>query len=137
MGVKRNWAAVGGREVLLRGALKTERIKVHEWECEIILREMSAAQVVEFVRFNRAQDAEDPGADMKRAAWTLITCWIDEASDPVLELTDIDLLLATQPAALINRLSTRAGMLSGMIPAALETAEKNYESSQSEDSGTP
>ena len=124
-----------GREVLLRHVLRTEVVEVDEWGGKVILREMSAAQVVDFVRMNRAQDDNDPGADMRRAAWTLITCWVDEAGEPVLTTDDVDMLLATQPAALINRLSTRAGVLSGMIPEAAAVAEKNSGSSQSDESG--
>jgi hypothetical protein len=127
--------AAVGREILQRHVLRTEVVEVDEWGGKIILREMSAAQVVEFVRMNRAQDDTDAGADMRRAAWTLITCWVDEAGDPILEPEDIDVLLATQPASLINRLSTRAGILSGMIPDAAAVAEKNSGSSQSEESG--
>lgn len=136
-----------GRGVLLKPVLRTETVTVPEWEGPIILREMSAAQVIEFVRFNHGQADDDPGADMRRAAWTVVACWMDEAGDPILTEEDIPLLLATQPANLINRLSVRAAVLSGMLPAsALESgekydagtvAEKNSESSQSAESGTP
>jgi hypothetical protein len=126
-----------GRDILTRTALKTERVEVPELGGTVILREMSAAQVVEFVRYMAAQDGGDAGADMRRATWTLITCMVDEAGDQVMGLDDMDAIMATLPANLINRLSTRAGVLSGMIPDAIASAEKNSESRQSDDSGTP
>lgn len=124
-----------GRDIFTISVLRTERVKVPEWEGEIILREMSAAQVVDFIRFISAQAADDPGSDMRRAAWTLVTCWVDEDGNQVLTVEDIDMLLETQPAALLNRLSTLAGVLSGMLPDAAAVAEKNSESRQSVESG--
>ena len=136
-----------GREVFLRAVLKTETVDVPEWGGPILLRELSAAQVVEFVRMNRAQADTDPGADMHRAAWTVIACWVDEAGDPILTEDDMAMLLATQPASLINRISVRAAVLSGMLPRELAAdakapdpvavAEKNSESSQGLEPGTP
>jgi hypothetical protein len=134
-----------GREVLKRSVLKTETVDMPEWGGPVILREMSAAQVVEFNRFARAVSDDEAGADMRRAAWTVVTCWVDEAGDQILSEEDAPILLATQTSTLIIRLSLRALVLSGMLPGrALEpgekydagaVAEKNSESSQSAESG--
>jgi len=125
-----------GREVLTRQILKTERVEVPEWEGEIILRELSAAQVGEMAKFGDAQQMQaNPGSAMELAAWVLVSSWVDADGAPILTVDDVPMLLATQTADLINRLATRVMMLSGMAPRALASAEKNSESRQNDDSG--
>ena len=132
-----NGAALG-REVLTRRVLKTECVAVPEWEGDIILRAMSGAQTMEFTTVGASIDPKaDPGAALKLAAWVLTECWVDEEGDRVLAPEDVDTLLATQTADVINRLATRAMQISGLAPEAIASAEKNSESSRSEDSGTP
>jgi hypothetical protein len=128
---------IAGREVLARPTLKTERVKVEEWEATVILRELSAAQTAAMGAMGTEPGAGAPGASMRLAAWVLVAAWVDEAGDPALGVEDIDMLLETQSTDLINRLATRVMVLSGLAPDALADAEKKSESSLSEDSGTP
>ena len=127
-----------GRDVLARRVLKSERVRVDEWEGSIILRQMSGAETIEFTQLGTSIDPKaDPGAALKLAAYVLTVCWVDEAGARVLTADDADDLLKTQTADVINRLATRAMQLSGLAPTAIASAEKNSESHQNGDSGTP
>ncbi len=127
-----------GRDILQRSVLRTERIDVPEWDGEIILRSLSAAQTAEFSKFGKSQDAAaDPSASLRLAAWVLVHSWIDETGAPGLTVDYIDALLEGNSVDLINGLGKRAMQISGLAKDALASAEKNSESSQSSDSGTP
>jgi hypothetical protein len=126
-----------GREVLLRSVLKTVCVEVPEWEGDIYLRQMSGTQTMAFTALGAAIDPKaDPGAALRLAAWVLTATWVDDGGSQVLTANDIDDLLATQTADVINRLATRAMQISGLAPDAIASAEKNSESSRSADSGT-
>lgn len=127
-----------GRDILARRPLRSERVDVPEWDGEIILRSLSAAQTAEFASFGKAQNAAtDPAASLRLAAWVIIHSWIDESGAPVLTEADTDALLEGSSVDLINNLGKRAMQISGLAPDALASAAKNSESSQSNDSGTP
>ena len=115
------------RQVLTQAGRKVERVAVAEWEGEILLRALSAAQTIAFIEFARAQgDAVD--ANLRTAAWLLVAAWVDEAGAPILTLDDLDELLANQTAALLHRLGLEVSVLTGMSPQAVASAEKNLES---------
>lgn len=126
-----------GREVFNASVLKTKRLKVPEWDGEIIVRELSAAQTAELAAFGPTGDVQlDPHSALRVAAWAVVAAWVDEEGSPVLTSADIDMLLSTQTPDVINRLASEIMGLSGMAPKALEVAAKNSVSSQSDDSGT-
>lgn len=62
-------------------------------------------------------------------------CAINGDGKPLFSDADIP-FLEQKSARALNRLATRIGIKNGLYPGALEEAEKNSESSQSEDSGT-
>jgi hypothetical protein len=118
------------RQLLNRAGAQVKRVAVPEWESEMLLRALSAAQLIDFIEYSNAQ-GNDVGANLRTAAWLIVAGWVDEAGDPVLGFEDIQLLLATQPADLINRLGQAVSAVSGLIPEAVASAEKNSESNQS------
>ena len=123
--------------MLSASALKTKRLKVPEWDGEIIVRELSAAQTAELATFGPTGDVQlDAHSALRVAAWAVVAAWVDEQGAPVLTSADIDMLLTTQTTDTINRLASEIMALSGMAPKALEVATKNSASSQSDDSGT-
>lgn len=126
-----------GRDILQRRQLKTERVDVPEWDGEIILRSLSAAQTAAFKQFGDGQSQNvDALASLRLAAWVIVHSWIDESGALVLTIDDIDALLEGNSVDLINSLGKRAMQISGLAKDALASAEKNSESSQSSDSGT-
>lgn len=127
-----------GREALTKGAgLKTKIVKVPEWEGEIRLRELSAADVGEASRYDVGSMATDPQAGLRALAWLVARSWVDENGDLVLDAeTGIDDLLKTQRADLVARLGNEVSVLSGLVAGAVEESSKNSASSQSDDSGT-
>lgn len=128
-----------GRDILSRRTLKTERVDVPEWDGEIILRSLSAAQATQLTALSRSQSVSptDPKNGLYLAAWVLTQSWIDEEGARVATEADIDTLLEGNTTDLINRLGTKAMQISGLTPDAVASAAKNSESSQSNDSGTP
>lgn len=132
-----------GREILKRPTLKTVREPVPEWDSpegpgEIILRALSGTTASELNAYGSTIDpATDKKASLKLAAWALVHSWIDEGGELVLAIDDIDTLLDTQGPSLLNRLGTRILQISSLTNTAIESAAKNSESSQSNDSGTP
>lgn len=126
-----------GREIALQRVLKTEQFNVPEWEAEIILRPLSAAEAGEFTSLGKAQNVgTDPKASVRLAAWVIVRCWVDDAGDPVLTSDDIDALLSRNLHNTIDDISKRVLQISGLAPDAAASAAKNSASSQSKDSGT-
>lgn len=131
-----------GRDVLRRQVLRTERVEVPEWGGEIIMRQMSAAEITEFALYGEQLRAGGGSIDaeesIRLAAQAVAAAWVDEEGKRVLtSADDVTELLRTQTADTINRLSRKALEISGLTAAAVGTAAKNFGSSQSVDSGTP
>lgn len=117
------------REILSHGR-KTERVAVPEWDGEITIRALSAAQQITFAAY--VKDLGDaPGGMARSAAWMLTAAWVDEDGKPVLPLGDVDALLESQTAELLVDLGLKISAISGFTPNATVSAEKNSESSQS------
>lgn len=118
------------KQTLNQSGRKVTRVEVPEWEGEIILRALSAAQAIEFAAYYNAQ-GDKPGANLRVAAWLLTAAWVDESGAPVLSLGDIDLLLETQTVELLIALGQQVTDLSGTQRDAIASAEKNSQSNQS------
>lgn len=115
---------------VLSSGLKTERITVPEWDGEIMLRALSAAQQIAFAVYVK-ELGEALGGMARSAAWLLTAAWVDEEGKQVLLLGDVDSLLETQTTELLVDLGVKITAISGFGPKATASAEKNSESNQS------
>lgn len=127
-----------GREILARPVLRREIVDVPAWGGAILLRALSATEAAGFNAYGQTLDpATDPAAAFKLAAWAIVHSWIGEDGAPVLTLDDMPALMDGNATPVINDLGKRVLQLSGLVSDAIASAEKNLESSQSADSGTP
>ncbi len=106
--------------------LRTATVAVPEWGRTIILRELTAAENVEYQKSNIRFDGrgnpmglQKGGADVR----LLLRAVVDEAGRPVFTSEDVP-LLQKQPAAIISRLFRKAGELSGFNRDEMDAVER-------------
>ncbi len=112
--------------------LKHEDVDVPQWGGSVRIRMMTGAERDEF----RAALAVDGGVPVGQMAAVLVasTC-IDVEGERMFSLSEVEVLRAKSATAL-DTIATVAMRLNGLGTVAADTAVKNSESDQSDDSGS-
>lgn len=118
--------SIGTREGILAAKdLPEETIEVQEWGCAIKIRALTLAQ-----RARTTEASVNKGqVNTSRAA---ILTFIEGVIEPKFTLADYDAL--REKSAVIEKIALRIMALSGVGSEALESLQKNSESSPSDDS---
>jgi hypothetical protein len=133
-------AFLNREELLKKEQFKVERIDFPNGDF-VFVRQMSSKMkdalensVLKKVVKNGKTDFEQDltGFSAKLAALSLC----DEEGNLLLSLKDADLLADNKPAEMIDRISTKAGILNGISVEAKAEAVKNSENDQPEDSSS-
>ena len=120
-----------GRAILQHRILKTERVFIPEWEGEIIVRQLSSAEVkalqplaLQSVDIEKKQVLNADALNKFR--YQLIAqCWIDEEGQRVIGDNETD-LLDNQAFSAIERIADAAARLNNLLGFDnLETTVKN------------
>lgn len=123
-----------GREALGRKHFKTETVHVEEWDGDVILRGLTAAEQTHIQELatkgvnSKERTVTNSQAINAMARYAVVYGWIDESGNNVLGKDDAKGLLE-EPFNVIQQLSTVVMRLSGMESPDEETvvdgAEKN------------
>jgi len=133
-------AFLNREELLKKEQFKVERVDFPNGDF-VFVRQMSSKMkdalensVLKKVVKNGKTDFEQDltGFSAKLAALSLC----DEEGNLLLSLKDADLLADNKPAEMIDRISTKAGILNGISVEAKAEAVKNSENDQPEDSSS-
>jgi len=114
--------------------LKTEDVHVPAWGGTVRIRTMTGAERDEFHAARAAEGAESVPFSRFSALLLVVAC-VDASGNRLFTQEDIAALQA-KAAASLDAPTAVAMRLNGFGRAALEQAEKNYASSQSDDSGS-
>lgn len=136
------------KNILKRNVLKRKTLHIPEWDGEVVIRELTGTEAIALnqsaVEINLDRQAGKFDAD-KAQRWearTVVAGWINEDGSHVLEASDIDELLNTQPRSVIERIATEIRILSGMAkakpdaPSPADEAKKNLSETPSIASGS-
>lgn len=114
-----------GRDALQQPALRTQIVPVPELGGDIILRELSAADVHRLAAAGRDLAADDALANLHTTAFLLSLCWVDENGQRVMTGEhDIETVLNAWPLELLNRLGQAASVATGLTSTAKDDAKK-------------
>jgi hypothetical protein len=119
--------------VLQADDLKHEDVPVPQWGGMVRIRVMTGAERDEF-RTSIAENGETVPVGRFSAALVAATC-IDEAGNRIFTMEDIEALEAKSAKSLDGPANV-AMRLNGLGGKAIEEAAKNFESTQSDDSGS-
>jgi hypothetical protein len=119
-----------GRDVLGKRLGKRKRVFVEEWGGEVVLRQLSHAEVLHIQQMASeavdltTQGVRDRGA-LSRFNFELIRAsWVDEAGEAVLGEDDLAALVG-EPNAVITTLVKAISDFNALTEAAQEDAKKN------------
>lgn len=134
--------AILGREVLEQQRQPTKEVDVPEWGGSILLRKLSGAEVPKLTAlgtsaFDRGTNVlKDPERMTRMLALGVYWSWVNEQGGQVLVDREKDIeWLSKQPFELLSRLGDVINEWNGIGKTAADDAKKEFEPTQSDDSG--